>query len=549
MKREAYERWKSGVYDPETRRHPERKARWETPSGIPRKELYTPIDLPDGEYEERLGFPGEYPFTRGVYPTMYRGRLWTMRQYAGFGSARLTNRRFRYLLEQGQKGLSVAFDLPTQMGLDSDDPLALGEVGRVGVTVNTIADLDRLFEGIPLEEVSVSFTINASAPIILAMLVALARKRGISARKLRGTLQNDILKEYVARGAYVFPPGPSLRLTTDVIEYCAKELPNFNPISISGYHMREAGCDAVQEVAFTIANGIEYVEKVLERGLDIDEFAGRLSFFFCAQNDLFEEVAKFRAARRLWASIIRDRFDARNPKSLLLRFHAQTAGVTLTAQGPNNNLIRVAYQALAAVLGGTQSLHTNSRDEALSIPTEESVRLALRTQQILAHETGVPDVVDPLAGSYYVEALTDEIEKRAREYIGKIGDMGGMAEAIRSGYVQSEIEASAYSYQLAVESGERPIVGVNLYPELGGVDLRPFKFDESEVARTLDELAKWKRDRNEGAVAQALASVREAARSGDNIMPVVIEAVLTGATTGEVCGVFREVFGVFKDDR
>ncbi|MEM2829432.1 MAG: methylmalonyl-CoA mutase family protein, partial [Candidatus Jordarchaeales archaeon] len=446
-------------------KQPERVREFRTSSGIEVKRIYTPLDFGEEKYLEKLGFPGEYPFTRGVYETMYRGRLWTMRQYAGFGTAEESNRRFKYLLSQGQTGLSVAFDLPTQMGYDSDHPLAAGEVGRVGVAVSSLRDMEVLFDGIPLDKVSTSMTINAPTAVILAMYVALAEKRGIPPSELRGTVQNDILKEYIARGMYIFPPKPSMKLVVDVIEYCARNMPLWNPISISGYHIREAGADAVQEVAFTLADGIEYVRAVMERGLDVDKFAGRLSFFFSAHNNFFEEVAKFRAARRLWAKIMKEKFGAKSREAMMLRFHVQTAGSTLTAQQPLNNIVRVAIQALAAVLGGAQSLHTNSYDEALALPSEEAVKVALRTQQIIAYETGVADTIDPLGGSYYVEALTDTIEEKAERYIEEIEGMGGMVSAIEKGYVQREISSKAYSFQKAVERGEAIIVGINMFRE------------------------------------------------------------------------------------
>jgi len=537
-------RWEQTTLDKFLSKGGERKDSFFTKSGIAVKQLYTPADL-TGTYMNSLGFPGEFPFTRGVYPTMYRGQLWTMRQYAGFASARLTNERFKYLLAQGQKGLSVAFDLPTQHGYDADDPHAEGEVGRVGVTINSLADMELLFEGIPLDQVSVSFTINSPAAILLAMFIAVARKQNVSLDQLRGTVQNDILKEYVARGTYIFPPHAGMRLCTDILEYCARELPNFNAISISGYHMREAGCTAVQEVAFTLADGIAYVNAVLARGLDVDAFAARLSFFFCAQNNLFEEVAKFRAARRLWAKIMRDQFGAQSPASQMLRFHAQTAGVALTAQQPNSNIVRVAYQALAAVLGGAQSLHTNSRDEALCIPTEESVTLALRTQQILAEETGVPDAVDPLGGSYYIETLTDQIEGGAREYLAKVEDLGGMVAAIEGGYVQREILEAAYRAQLEIDSGHQVVVGVNKFADHAGEKLPAFCIDGGSLQETLDLLAQVRVDRDQLAVEAALAGVQAAAQGEENVLPSIIAAVEAYATIGEICSVLRNTFGEF----
>ncbi len=525
-------------------KHPERKGRFETSSGVEVKRLYTPLDFHEEDYLEKLGFPGEYPFTRGVYTTMYRGRLWTMRQYAGFGTAEETNRRFKYLLSQGQTGLSVAFDLPTQLGYDSDHPLAAGEVGRVGVVVDSLRDMEVLFDGIPLDKVSTSMTINAPTPVILAMYVALAERRGVKPSELRGTVQNDILKEYIARGMYIFPPKPSMKLTVDVIEYCAENMPLWNPISISGYHIREAGADAVQEVAFTLANGIAYVEAVLERGLDLDRFAGRLSFFFSVHNNFFEEVAKFRAARRLWAKIMRERFGAKTERAMMLRFHVQTAGSTLTAQQPLNNIVRVAIQALAAVLGGAQSIHTNSYDEALALPSEEAVKVALRTQQIIAYETGVPDTIDPLGGSYYVEALTDRIEEEAEKYIEKIDEMGGMVAAIEKGYIQREISRKAYSFQKDVEMGEVVIVGVNMFREEGEVKVPVHRVDPSVEEKAVKNLEKLRRERDNRRVRDALERLRRKAGEGEeNLMPAIIEAVKAYATVGEVCSVLREVYG------
>ena len=542
---EKVKEWELKVRDA-IAKHPERKERFETPSGLEVKRLYTPLDFHEEDYLEKLGFPGEYPFTRGVYTTMYRGRLWTMRQYAGFGTAEETNRRFKYLLSQGQTGLSVAFDLPTQLGYDSDHPLAAGEVGRVGVVIDSLRDMEVLFDGIPLDKVSTSMTINAPTPVILAMYVALAERRGVKLSELRGTVQNDILKEYIARGMYIFPPKPSMKLTVDVIEYCAKNMPLWNPISISGYHIREAGADAVQEVAFTLANGIAYVEAVLERGLDLDRFAGRLSFFFSVHNNFFEEVAKFRAARRLWAKIMRERFGAKTERAMMLRFHVQTAGSTLTAQQPLNNIVRVAIQALAAVLGGAQSIHTNSYDEALALPSEEAVKVALRTQQIIAYETGVPDTIDPLGGSYYVEALTDRIEEEAEKYIEKIDEMGGMVEAIEKGYIQREISKKAYSFQKAVERGEVVIVGVNMFREEEGVKVPVHRVDPSVEEKAVKNLEKLRRERDNRRVRDALERLRRKAGEGEeNLMPAIIEAVKAYATVGEVCSVLREVYGEY----
>ena len=463
MTKEAREKWEQGALAKTLNRFPERQEQFMTGSGIPIERIYTPEDLEGWDYLTQLGFPGDYPYTRGVQPTMYRGRLWTMRQYAGFGTAQETNERFRFLLGQGQTGLSVAFDLPTQIGYDSDHDLAEGEVGRVGVAIDSLEDMGVVFDGIPLDRVSTSMTINAPASILLAMYQAVGEKQGVPPAKLNGTVQNDILKEYVARGTYIFPPEPSMRLVTDIFEYCSKTIPSWNTISISGYHIREAGSTAVQEIAFTLANGIAYVQAAIDKGLDVDAFAGRLSFFFNSHVNFFEEVAKFRAARRLWARIMKERFGAKNPRSYRLRFHTQTAGSSLTAQQPDNNIIRTTMQALAAVLGGTQSLHTNSRDEALALPTEDSVRIALRTQQIIAYESGAADTIDPLAGSYFIEKLTDEIEARALSYIEKIDDMGGAVRAVENGFMQREIQDSAYKYQRAVESKQKRVVGVNCF--------------------------------------------------------------------------------------
>ncbi len=541
------EEWEEKILKPTLAKAPERKKRFETHSGIEVKRLYTPLDTQGIDYVRDLGFPGSYPFTRGVYPTMYRGRLWTMRQYAGYATAEETNARFKYLLEQGQTGLSVAFDLPTQTGYDADHPMALGEVGRVGVSISSLEDMERLFEGIPLDKVSTSMTINATAPVILAMYIAVAKKQGVDPKVLDGTVQNDILKEYVARGTYIFPPDPSMRLTVDIMEYCSRELPRWNSISISGYHIREAGATAVQELAFTLANGIAYVEAAVKRGLDVDSFAPRISFFFGAHNNLFEEVAKFRAARRLWARIMRERFGAKNPASWMLRFHTQTAGCTLTAQQPLNNIIRVTIQALAAVLGGTQSLHTNSYDEALALPSEEAVRIALRTQQIIAHESGVTDTVDPLAGSYYVESLTREIEERAEEYIKRIDAIGGAIKAIESGYIQREIMESAYRYQKEIEARERIVVGVNEYViEEEKRTLKLLKVDPAVRERQIARLQEVRRRRDNAKVAELLAKLEEAARGSDNLMPIILECVEAYATLGEICDVLRKVFGEYK---
>lgn len=519
-----------------------------TSSGIDVKLLYTPEDVEDMDYMRDLGFPGEYPYTRGYQATMYRGRLWTMRQYAGFATVEESNRRYKYLLNQGQTGLSIAFDLPTQLGMDADHPLSEGEVGKVGVSVSSLADLEVLFDGIPLDQVSTSMTINAPAAVLLAMYIALARRQGISADKLNGTIQNDILKEYSARGTYIYPPAPSMRIINDIFAYCSKEVPNWNTISISGYHMREAGCTAVQEVAFTLADGIAYVDAAIKAGLDVDSFASRLSFFFNAHNNLLEEVAKFRAARRMWARIMKDRFHAQNPKSLMLRFHTQTAGCTLTSQQPDNNVVRVTLQALAAVLGGTQSLHTNSRDEALSLPTEDSVRIALRTQQIIGYESGVTDTVDPLAGSYFVESMTNRIEEEAWKYIARIDDLGGAVKAVERGFIQQEIQKSSYQYQLEIESGKKVIVGVNKFQVQEKPAMKLTRIDPALYEKRHQELLAMKGRRDAGKVVEALARVKAAASSNENLMPPIIEAVDVYATLGEVCDVLREVFGEYQPD-
>jgi len=538
--------WEQTTLQKVLARYPERREQFATLSDIPVERLYTPEDV-ELNYLRDLGFPGEYPYTRGVQPTMYRGRLWTMRQYAGYATAEESNRRFRYLLSQGQTGLSVAFDLPTQMGYDSDHPLAEGEVGRVGVAISSLEDMETLFNGIPLDKVSTSMTINATAPVILAMYIAVAKKQGVAPAVLQGTVQNDILKEYVARGTYIFPPRPSLRLVTDIFEYCGQHLPRWNTISISGYHIREAGATAVQEVAFTFADAIAYVQAAIERGLRVDDFAPRLSFFFGSHNNLFEEIAKFRAARRLWARLMRDRFGAQNPRSWRLRFHTQTAGCTLTAQQPLNNIIRVTLQALAAVLGGTQSLHTNSYDEALSLPTEEAVRIALRTQQIIAHESGVADTVDPLAGSYFVEYLTNEIERRVKEYLERIEHLGGALAAIEQGYIQREIMESAYRYQREVEQKERIVVGVNEYviPE-ERCTLPILRVDPAVQEQQRTRLRALRERRDNERVSVLLERLREAAQGTDNLMPIILECVEAYCTLGEICDVLREVFGEYR---
>ncbi len=543
---DLYRVWEERVLAPFLKKAPERRSEFRTFSDIPIPRFLLP-EIADPAYPEKLGFPGMYPFTRGVYPTMYRGRLWTMRQYAGFGTAEETNRRFHYLLQQGQTGLSVAFDLPTQLGYDADDPLARGEVGKVGVSISSIEDMERLFRGIPLERVSTSMTINAPAAIIWAMYIAVARKQGARVQNLRGTIQNDILKEYIARGTYIFPPQPSMRLITDTFRFGAREVPKWNTISISGYHIREAGSTAVQEVAFTLANAMTYVQAAIDAGLDVDTFAPRLSFFFNAHNNFFEEIAKFRAARRIWANIMREKFRAKNPRSWMLRFHTQTAGSALTAQQPENNIVRVTVQALAAVLGGTQSLHTNAMDEALWLPTEKSARIALRTQQIIAYESGVADTVDPLAGSYFVEYLTDEIEKRVRAYFRRIEEWGGMLTAIERGYIQQEIHEAAYRYQQAVESGEQIIVGVNAFQiEEEQPDLEALKVDPAIEEEQRRRLAELRRRRDNARVQDLLARIEQAARDPHaELMPLFIEAVENYATLGEICRVLREVWGEY----
>jgi methylmalonyl-CoA mutase, N-terminal domain len=539
--------WRMGPLAKALATRGERRAQFQTTSGLPVDRLYLPkMDLVE-HYDDKLGFPGCFPFTRGVQPTMYRGRLWTMREYAGFSTADESNRRYRYLLSQGSNGLSIAFDLPTQLGFDSDHPMSAGEVGKVGVAVNTLADMEALFAGISLDKVSTSMTINATAAILLAMYIALGEKQGVEPAVIEGTVQNDILKEYVARGTYIFPPRPSLRLTENIFEYCARHTPKFNTISISGYHIREAGATAVQEVAFTLANAICYIETALRAGLKIDEFAPRLTFFFAAHNDFFEEIAKFRAARRLYARIMKERFKARSTKSMLLRFHTQTSGVTLTAQQPENNAVRVALQALAAVLGGTQSLHTNSRDEALALPSEPSVKLALRTQEIIAHESGVTNTVDPLGGSFYVEDLTDRIEAEAIRLIGEIDSQGGMIEAIESGRITHQIEQASYEWCSQIERKERVVVGVNEFAEPDMPDVQLFEVDEGVRQREISKLNDVKASRNQVAVDRCLTVLRDAAGDASrNLMPLILDAVRAYATLGEMCGVLREVFGEYE---
>jgi len=544
--RKAKEKWEQTVLGNSLRSLPESKESFTSLSGISIDRIYTPEE---SELLKDIGFPGEFPYVRGVYPTMYRSRLWTMRQYAGFGTAEESNKRYKYLLEQGQTGLSVAFDLPTQMGYDSDHAMASGEVGKVGVAISSLRDMEVLFDGIPLDKVSTSMTINSTAMILLAMYIAVGESQGVDRSQLRGTIQNDILKEYVARGTYIFAPEPSMRLVADTIEFCSRELKRWNSISISGYHMREAGATAVQEIAFTLANAIAYVDAVVSREMEVDAFAPRLTFFFCAHNDLLEEVAKFRAARRLWARIMKERFGAENDRSMMLRFHTQTSGVSLTAQQPENNIIRVAIQALGAVLGGTQSLHTNSMDEALALPSEHAATLALRTQQVIAHESGVINTIDPLAGSYYVESLTDEIEKKALEYIEKIDEMGGVAKAIESDYIQQEIADSAYRYQKEVESKERFVVGVNKFrtKETRLTDI--LRVDPEVENKQKTGLEAVKRERDSAKVTHSLEELREAAKKDTNLVPLVLECVNNLATLGEISAVLRDVFGRYEGGR
>lgn len=545
---EELKKWEAEKLNPVLKKYPERKEKFETLSGIEIKRFYTPEDLEGFDYLKELGFPGSYPFTRGIQPTMYRGRLWTMRQYAGFGTAEESNERYRYLLSQGQTGLSVAFDLPTQIGYDSDHPLSEGEVGRVGVAIDSIEDMEVLFKDIPLDKVSTSMTINSTAAIILAMYVVVAEKQGVSPDKLRGTIQNDILKEYIARGTYIYPPKPSMRIITDIFDYCSKNMPLFNPISISGYHIREAGANAVQEVAFTLADAIAYVEAAISAGLDPNVFGTRLSFFFAAHNNFFEEIAKFRAARRLWAKIMKERFKVSTENALKLRFHTQTGGSTLTAQQPMNNIVRVALQALAAVLGGTQSLHTNSYDEAISLPTEESVTIALRTQQIIAYESGVADTIDPLAGSYFVEKLTAEIENKAKEYIDKIDSMGGTISAIESGYIQSEISESSYSQQKMVEENSLVIVGVNKFESDDYyIPENILKVDPELEEKQKRRLKDLRKRRDEKKVRMSLERLKEVAKTSENIMYPIIDAVRNYATVGEISDALREVFGEYRE--
>ena len=544
---EAKIKWENKTLAKVLDRFSERKEHFVTGSNKEVKRLYDPMDLQEFDYLEDSGFPGDYPYTRGVQPTMYRGRLWTMRQYAGFGDAEESNKRYKYLLKNGQTGLSVAFDLPTQIGYDSDNPMSHGEVGKVGVAIDSLKDMEILFEGIPLEQVSTSMTINAPAAVLLAMYIAVAEKQNVPADKLNGTIQNDILKEYIARGTYIFPPLPSIRLITDIFDYCSRELPRWNTISISGYHIREAGATAIQEIAFTLANGIAYVDAAVQKGLDIDIFAPRLSFFFNAHNDLFEEVAKFRAARKLWAKIMKERFSVTNPKSMMLRFHTQTAGCTLTAQQPDNNIIRVTLQALAAVLGGTQSLHTNSRDEALSLPSQKAVRIALRTQQVIAHESGVTETVDPMAGSYYVEKMTKDVENAVTDYINQIDKLGGAPKAIEQGFIQREIQNSAYQYQRDVEDKKRIVVGVNQFQSEEEAMKDLLKVNPKIEKQQVKKLEEVKNSRKESEVQEKLKLLKNVADSDQNVMPSILDCVKSYATLGEICDQLREVFGEYKE--
>jgi methylmalonyl-CoA mutase N-terminal domain/subunit len=545
--KEETERWENTTVNKSLQKFPERKEQFVTSSGIEVKRLHTPADLEELDYVTQLGFPGEYPFTRGVQPTMYRGRYWTMRQYSGFGTAEDTNKRYKYLLDQGQTGLSVAFDLPTQIGYDSDHALSMGEVGKCGVAIDSLGDMEILFDGIPLNKVSTSMTINSTAATLLAMYMVVAEKQGVAPGELRGTIQNDILKEYIARGTYIYPPQPSMRIVTDIFAFCKDQLPQWNTISISGYHIREAGSSAVQEVAFTLADGIAYVDAAIRAGLDVDDFAQRLSFFFNCHNNFFEEIAKFRAARRLWAQIMKERFQAKKPASCMLRFHTQTAGCTLTAQQPYNNVVRVAYQALAAVLGGTQSLHTNSFDEAFCLPTEEAVSLALRTQQIAAYETEVADSIDPLGGSYLVESLTNDIERESKRYIEKIDTMGGMIRAIEEGYAQKEIANSAYTYQKEVEGKKRIIVGMNQFTTGDPFFCKLLKVTTEVENLQKSKLKKLKESRDHARVSETLGALKKAAEGTVNLMPPVVDAVRAYATLGEIADVLRGVFGEYRE--
>lgn len=543
---DAVQEWEEHRLAQSLQKFPERKKEFVNSSGVEVKRLYTPCDVRDMDYGADQGLPGQYPFTRGVQDTMYRGRLWTMRMYAGFATAEASNQRYKYLIEQGSMGLSVAFDLPTQMGYDSDDNIAQGEVGKVGVAIDSLADMEVLFDGIPLDKVSTSMTINAPASVLLAMYIAVAQKQGVDPAALKGTIQNDILKEYVARGTYIFPVQPSMRLINNIFEYCSEHVPQWNTISISGYHIREAGATAAQEVAFTLSNGIAYVEAAIASGLDVDSFAPRLSFFFNAHNDLFEEVAKYRAARRIWARIMKERFGAKKEKSMMLKFHTQTGGSTLTAQQPENNIVRVAIQTLAAVLGGTQSLHTNSKDEALALPTEESVRTALRTQQIVAYESGVTETIDPLAGSYYVESLTDQLEEKILKIIETIDALGGAPQAIEKGYMQQEIMDAAYTYQKEIENKERIIVGMNKFEVEEPKPTGLLRVDPAIGEMQTKKLEQLRARRDQALVDQTLAKLKAACSTDENLMPLILDAVNAYATLGEICNVMREVFGEYK---
>ena len=546
FQQESYQRWKKQSYDPSLSKNSSKITPLTTISGKTIKELYTPVDMKNLNYEEDIGFPGFYPYTRGIHPTMYHSRLWTMRQFSGFGSAEDTNKRYKYLLSHGQTGLSVAFHLPTIMGIDSDHPKAEGEVGKCGVSIDSLEDMETLFDGIPLDKITTSMTINAPAAVLWAMYIAVAEKQGISPRVISGTIQNDILKEYIAQKTFIFPPKPSMKLIVDTFEYGSKEVPQWNTISISGYHIREAGSTAVQELAFTLRDGIEYVQWALDRGLEIDEFAPRLSYFFNAHNDFFEEIAKFRAARKIWAEVMKNRFHAKNPKSLLLRFHTQTSGVSLVAQQPYNNVVRVAVQALGAVLGGTQSLHTNSLDETFALPSQDAVTIALRTQQIIAHETGVTNTIDPLGGSYFVEALTSELEQEAKEYIDKIDDMGGMVKAIDMGFPQKEIADSAYLYQKAVDNKDKIIVGVNDFT-MNHEQIPLLEIDDEVAENQIERLKKLRISRNSKLVIEHLAALKKAAVDELNLMPFILDCVKSYATLGEIMDTLKDVYGEYQE--
>jgi methylmalonyl-CoA mutase, N-terminal domain len=547
--RDLKENWKNKILNPLKNRRPERKEAFTNTSGIEIPTVLIPEENQSEDYQEGLGFPGEYPYTRGIHPGMYRGRFWTMRQYAGFASAEESNQRYRYLLDQGQSGLSVAFDLPTQIGYDADDPIARGEVGKVGVSISSIEDMETLFHKIPLDKVSTSMTINAPATVLLALYIAVGKKQGVEPKQLRGTVQNDILKEYIARGTYIFPPKPSMRLITDLMQYCHTDVPNWNTISISGYHIREAGSTAAQEIAFTLANGIAYVEAAIKAGLDVNNFGPQLSFFFNAHNNFLEEIAKFRAARRMWAKIMRHRFKATNPKAWMLRFHTQTAGSTLTAQQPGNNVVRVALQAMASVMGGTQSLHTNSMDEALWLPTESSVRIALRTQQIIANESGVADTVDPMGGSYLIESLTDQLEELANQYISKIDEMGGALSAIEKNYIQNEIDNTAYQTQRAMEKGEEYVVGVNIYDTKEEITLEKLSIDATIETDTIQRLKNLRAKRDANKVSELLTRLNTQSIQSDNLMPLLITCVENKITLGEICNVLRDSWGEYQADQ